>query len=79
MESYEKIYIGKGKLANEEFNIVEVSISMEKAEPHIFEYKEKKYLKFEVSARKEPDQYGNTHNVYLSKKVTEEPKAKKSK
>lgn len=74
--NFEKVYIGKGKLVNEEFNIVEVSICMEDAEPHTFEFKGKHYLKFEVAPRKEPDNYGSTHNVYLSKKVAEEEKPK---
>lgn len=72
---FEKIYIGNAKTANEEFAIVSVSICIDDAEPHFFEYKGKRYLKFEVAPRKAADAYGNTHTVYLNKKVDSETKA----
>jgi hypothetical protein len=76
MTNFEKVYIGKGKL-NEQFDsIIAVTIAIDKAEAHIFEYEGNKYLKFEVAARREADQFGNTHAVYVSKKVvTEQPES----
>lgn len=55
-------YIGKGK-KQENFNTVQVLINMDEAQSHIFEYKGKKYLKFNVKERSTPDAYGNTHGV----------------
>lgn len=72
---FEKFYIGNAKTANEEFSIVSVSVCIDDAEPHFFEYKGKRYLKFEVAPRKAADDYGNTHTVYLNKKVNSETKA----
>lgn len=58
-----KDYIGSGKKHDRFDNIVCVSIDLEKAKKHIFEYKGKKYLKFDVAEKREADQYGKTHSV----------------
>lgn len=77
--TFEKEYIGKGKFSNEDFGIVAVSICIDDAKKHFFVYKDngKRYLKFEVAPRKNPDNYGNTHNVYVNKMIKPEaPKGK---
>ena len=63
--AYKKLYIGGGKQGQYS---IRISIDMEKAQPHIYEYNGKKYLTFEVDEKKEPDQYGKTHNVYITQK-----------
>lgn len=56
-------YIGNGT-QNEQFDgIVDVVIHMDKASEFIFEHEGKKYLKIQVSQRKQPDQFGHTHSV----------------
>jgi hypothetical protein len=76
--SYTKAYIGKGKKVNN-LDIVRVTINMDEAEAHIFEYEGKRYLRFELAGLKQPDQYGKTHTAYISEREqevkAEEPKA----
>lgn len=76
MKKFEKNYIGKGK-KHETYDIVTVTINMEEAEKHIFEYEGKKYLKFEVAALSDETSFGKTHTAYVNKlveeKTTEKP------
>ena len=72
MKNFEKSYIGKGKANQQIPGIVAVTIAMDKAESFIFEYEGKKYLRFEVAERMNPDQYGNTHTVYVNQMVEDE-------
>lgn len=65
--SYTKAYIGKGKKVNN-LDIVRVTINMEEAEAHIFEYEGKRYLRFELAGLKQPDNYGKTHTAYISER-----------
>lgn len=55
-------------------DIIDVTISMETAEAHIFEYEGKKYLRFSVARRKEASKFGKTHTVSV---FTPKPAAKK--
>ena len=57
-----KEYIGSGK-KHEQYDIVKVTIDVEKAKPDIYEYSGKKYLTFDVAAKREVDQYGKSHSV----------------
>ncbi|MEX2592882.1 MAG: hypothetical protein WD426_08905 [Anditalea sp.] len=72
MSQFEKTYIGKGTQIKD-LNIIRVSISKETLEEtlrdHMVEYEGREYLVFEVAVLKEPDQYGKTHTVYISKKT----------
>ncbi len=81
MSQFEKTYIGKGTQVKD-LNIIRVSISKETLEEilkdHMVDYDGNEYLVFEVASLKEPDQYGKTHTVYISKKV-DEPKGGKAK
>lgn len=64
-----KNYIGHGKHIEKIPNGIEVTLCIEDAEPHFFEYDGKKYLKFAVVERREPDNYGRTHAAYLKSKL----------
>jgi hypothetical protein len=68
--SYTKAYIGKGKKVNN-LDIVRVTINMDEAEAHIFEYEGKRYLRFELAGLKQADQYGKTHTAYISEREQE--------
>ncbi len=68
MRTFEKNYIGKGRKVDN-LEIVTVTLKMEEAEKHIFEYEGQKYLKFEVAALQNADKYGRTHTAYISKLV----------
>lgn len=45
-------------------DIVRVTINMDEAEAHIFEYEGKRYLRFELAGLKQPDNYGKTHGLH---------------
>lgn len=77
MNTFEKIYIGKGKANKKLANVVTISIAMEEAEAFIFEYEGKKYLRFEVAERKNPDKFGNTHTAYVLARIETEPAVRK--
>lgn len=66
---FEKIYIGNAKVKNEEFNILQVSIPEENIQENLADFDGRKFLIFEVAQKKEPDKFGNTHNVYVNKIV----------
>ena len=59
----EKIYCGTGK-KHTDYDIVNVSLCLtDLPKEHIFEYKDKKYIKLKVVGKKEVDQFGKTHYV----------------
>lgn len=62
--STEKKYVGSGKKA-QNYDLVNITIAEDKVKDHWFEYNGKKYLKLTVAARKETDQYGKTHTVFI--------------
>lgn len=72
MKTFVKNFIGKAKKVNN-LDIVQVTLNIEKIEDFIFEYEGKRYLKFEVAMRQSPDNYGNTHSVYVNQRVIETP------
>lgn len=58
-----KTYIGKGK-RNAKFNgVIDVTINMDTASDFMFQGEKARFLRFSVSERKAPDEYGNTHSV----------------
>ncbi|MFN3802183.1 hypothetical protein [Belliella pelovolcani] len=81
MNNFQKNYIGKGTKLNN-LDIIRVSISREKLEEimanDMVKYDENEFLVFEVAALQQPDKYKRTHTAYVSKKVVEEPKKKKT-
>jgi hypothetical protein len=64
-----RFYIGNGKAVVNYPSIVEVSIDLEEAMKHAFEYEGKKYVKFSVAPKNpdniKKDDYGRTHNIYV--------------
>jgi len=70
MKSYKKNYIGKGRQvvteAGKVLDIVKITLSVEEMMNFVHEYKEKKYLTFEVATLRNEDQFGHTHTVYTT-------------
>jgi|TARA_R100000458_G_C8016224_1_gene78032 hypothetical protein len=71
----EKIYVGSG-ISKFDGNMVSVSLCLSDVpKEHMFEYNGKKYVKLNVSAKKDgADEYGKTHYVSVD---TFKPEAKK--
>tara|TARA_R110000737_G_scaffold336064_1_gene355286 strand:- start:70 stop:351 length:282 start_codon:yes stop_codon:yes gene_type:complete len=66
--SKETIYCGGGKQVKGEygtFRAVTINLSNLPAE-HIFEYEGKKYVKLNISDKREPDQYGKDVSVSVN-------------
>ena len=78
MSQEQKIYVGSGKKTSQ-YDIVNISICIDDLQPHIFEYNGKKYAKLTVAAKKEADQYGKTHSVWLDEYKPEEKVEQSSK
>jgi len=81
--SKETIYCGGGKQVKGEygtFRAITINLS-DLPKEHIFEYNDKKYIKLNISDKREPDQYGkdvsvsvNTWNPGESEKGQEQEK-----
>lgn len=72
-----KNYIGSGK-QHEQYESIKVTIDVDKAKPFVSEYNGKRYLTFEVSKKREIDQYGKTHSVSVwTPDKNQEPKPPK--
>tara|TARA_Y100001938_G_C8048116_1_gene410112 strand:+ start:1139 stop:1396 length:258 start_codon:yes stop_codon:yes gene_type:complete len=71
----EKIYVGSG-ISKFDGNMVSVSLCLSDVpKEHMFEYNGKKYVKLNVSAKRDgADEYGKTHYVSVD---TYKPEAKK--
>tara|TARA_Y100000004_G_scaffold41487_3_gene45166 strand:- start:85 stop:342 length:258 start_codon:yes stop_codon:yes gene_type:complete len=71
----EKIYVGSG-ISKFDGNMVSVSLCLSDVpKEHMFEYNGKKYVKLNVSAKRDgADEYGKTHYVSVD---TFKPEAKK--
>tara|TARA_Y100001938_G_scaffold61117_1_gene85033 strand:+ start:382 stop:651 length:270 start_codon:yes stop_codon:yes gene_type:complete len=71
MEKKPTIYCGGGNKRNE--NWLTVTVHIDKAKEHIFEYKGNRYLKLNVNVKDQADQYGKdvslSVNTYEIKKV----------
>ena len=59
-----KNYIGSGK-KHASYDSITVSLKMDEAQKHAFTTDKGTFLTFIVSARKEVDQYGKTHSVFV--------------
>jgi hypothetical protein len=75
MKTFEKIYIGKGKKANN-LDIVKVTCKLEDIQAIAYNYDGTDYVTFEVARMKTTDNFGRSHSVYYSKmtEVAETPK-----
>lgn len=60
----EKTYIGKGKQVKD-YDMFEVSICLDDAEKHAFEFEGKHYLKFTLSKMQKPDKQGRDFTAYI--------------
>lgn len=63
-----KNFIGHAKEIEASPGALEVVVHMDTAEAHIFEKEGRRYLKFTITERKAPDNYGRTHTAYLKTK-----------
>ena len=70
-ENLHENLLRKGKkVAN--LDIIKVSFNLAAITELTHEFKGEQYLSFEVAKMKEPDQFENTHTVYVNKLVEEE-------
>ncbi len=77
MEKQKTIYCGGGKKMNEGW--LTVTVHIDKAKEHIFDYKGNKYLKLNINVKDQPDQYGKdvslSVNTYEPEKENTQQKA----
>jgi len=75
MKTFVKKYIGKGKkVDNPKLNseVVEVALSLEEIQKYTFKKDGKEWIKFAIGQRQNPDNYGKTHNVWVTTLVETE-------
>ena len=72
----EKKYVGNGKQVGK-YELINFTISEEKARDSWIEYNGKKYLKLTLGKKKEVDMYGKTHTIWVDEYVPEQPKEQK--
>ena len=74
-----KIYLGNAKI-NEQYGIINGSICLSDIpKEFINEYQGKKYLPISIGAKREVDQYGKTHSIWVNEyKPDEQAQAPKS-
>ena len=61
----ERAYVGKGKQVGE-YDLVNISLRKSQLDPHFYEYNGDQYIRLTVGKRKEVDQYGNSHTVWVN-------------
>jgi len=62
----DKKYVGNGK-ENGDYGIINVSVCLSDVnQQDITEYEGKKYLRLSVGRKREVDQYGKTHSVWIN-------------
>lgn len=59
-----KQYIGSGK-AHSQYDSVTVTLNMEAAAAAVFTTDKGRFMRFVISRRREPDQFGKTHSVFF--------------
>ena len=72
MENEKKIYVGSGKKSKDWSRKISICLT-DLPKEHIFEYKDKKYIKLEVNDKMQPDQFGKDVSVSVD---TWKPEAK---
>jgi len=77
MEKQKTIYCGGGKKMNEGW--LTVTVHLDKAKEHIFDYKGNKYLKLNINVKDQADQFGKdvslSVNTYQPEKEQTQQKA----
>lgn len=61
----DKKYVGTGRQAPNGLEIVNISIAESKVKDFWSEYNGERYLRLGISKKREADQYGKTHSVYI--------------
>jgi len=62
----DKKYVGNGK-ENGDYGIINISVCLSDVnQQDITEYEGKKYLRLSVGRKRETDQYGKTHSVWVN-------------
>jgi hypothetical protein len=61
----DKKYVGTGRQAPNGLEIVNISVAESKVKDFWTEYNGERYLRLGVSKKREADQYGKTHSVYI--------------
>ena len=72
MKNYEKIYVGKGRTPNTNFDIVRITMKMADLQEVAYEYEGEMMVTLEVARMKQPDGYNRTHTVYATVASTED-------
>ncbi|ANS03062.1 hypothetical protein [uncultured Mediterranean phage uvDeep1-CGR2-KM23-C896] len=60
----EKNYVGSGKKVGN-YDLVNFSIQLDRLNDFAFEMNGKKYVKLSMGRKKEVDQYGKTHSIWI--------------
>jgi hypothetical protein len=74
----EKKYVGSGKKVGN-YDLINFTIAEDKVKDAWFDYNGKKYLRLTIGNKKEADQYGKTHSVWLDEYKPEEKVEQSSK
>lgn len=64
-QSNDRKFVGSGVKAKG-YDLTNISIAKSKLEPYWYEYNGEHYIKLTVGAKKEVDQYGKTHTVWIN-------------
>lgn len=76
MSEEKKIFVGSGKKKFDNLSAISICLT-DLPQEHIFEYNGKKYIKLNVTTKKEADQYGKDISVSIDtwKPNAEQPKS----
>jgi hypothetical protein len=74
----EKKYVGSGKKVGN-YDLINFTIAEDKVKDAWFDYNGKRYLRLTIGNKKEADQYGKTHSVWLDEYKPEEKVEQSSK
>ena len=64
-QSNDRKFVGNGVKAKG-YDLTNISIAKSKLEPYWYEYNGEHYIKLTIGAKKEVDQYGKTHTVWIN-------------
>lgn len=64
----ERKYVGSGKKVDN-YDIVNITVDVDKVNENSYEYNGKKLANLTVASKREVDQYGKSHTVYVREKV----------
>jgi len=64
-QNNDRKFVGQGVKAKG-YDLVNISIAKSKLEPYWFEYNGEHYVKLTIGAKKEVDQYGKSHSVWIN-------------